>query len=339
MTVKYYVGLDIHMRRTSICILNANGKTVKTQNVRGRMDKVLKVLRRIKGPWSAALEASCGYGVWNDALRKLGADVTVAHPAKIAAIARSKTKNDRNDAELLARMLMLDMLPTVHVPSVEVRAWRELITHRESLVKKRTRLKQQIRALLRGQGITAPKSLWAKKTRPWFRELPLAQRAHRAKLDSQLRQLDLIEEELRYATRELNAIAAGHPAVMLLRTIPGVGPRTAESVAAWIDQPERFRNSKCVSAYFGLVPCQDASGSRNRLGHITRNGPSHVRRLLTEAVWQGIRRSPKICAYYERIRRDDPERRKIAVVATMHYLVRVMHGMLRSGELWREDAA
>ena len=78
---------------------------------------------------------------------------------------------------------------------------------------------------------------------------------------------------------------------------------------------------------------------RNHLGHITREGPSVVRGLLTEASWQGIRRSPTIRAYFERIQQDNPDRKKIALTATGHYLIRVMYAMLRTGETWREAAA
>ena len=92
----------------------------------------------------------------------------------------------------------------------------------------------------------------------------------------------------------------------------------------FIDDPHRFSHSKRVGAYFGLVPSQDQSGDRNHIGRITRQGPAVVRHLLTEATWQAIRRSPTVKAYCERIARGDKDRRKTAVVATAHYLARVM---------------
>jgi transposase len=87
------------------------------------------------------------------------------------------------------------------------------------------------------------------------------------------------------------------------------------------------------------VPCQDQSGNRNRLGHITREGAPVVRQLLAEAAWQALRRSPTVRAYFERVRRDDAQRTKIALVATAHYLVRVMWAMLRRGTVWQETPA
>ena len=118
-----------------------------------------------------------------------------------------------------------------------------------------------------------------------------------------------------------------------------MGVRTAEAVAAFVDDPDRFPTAKAVGRYFGLVPCQDQSGDRNRLGHITREGPAVVRQLLAEAAWQARRRSPTVRAYFERAQRGDPQRKKIALVATAHYLVRVMWAMLKRGTLWQEGRA
>jgi transposase len=114
--------------------------------------------------------------------------------------------------------------------------------------------------------------------------------------------------------------------------------RTAETMAAYIDDPKRFRRSAQVAAYFGLIPCQDASAGTNRFGHITRQGPGTARKYLVEAAWQGVYRSPTIRAYFQRILRGKKERRKIALVATAHYLLRCMHAMLTRGQSWREAA-
>jgi transposase len=89
-----------------------------------------------------------------------------------------------------------------------------------------------------------------------------------------------------------------------------------------------------VGRYFGLVPSQDQSGDKNRLGHITREGAPVVRQLVAEASWQAIRRSPTVRALFERAQRGDPQRKKIALVATAHYVVRVMWAMLKHGTVW-----
>jgi transposase len=166
----------------------------------------------------------------------------------------------------------------------------------------------------------------------------LPTRADALRRDQALEDLAHATVQVRRAEQELKRMADGHPGVAVLRSIPGVGPRTAEAVVAYLDDPRRFDRSKQVGCYFGLIPCQDASADRNRLGHITRQGPATVRKLLTEAAWQGIRRSPTIRAFFERVRRDDPGRQKIALVATAHYLARVMFALLRDNDTWREAA-
>lgn len=115
-----------------------------------------------------------------------------------------------------------------------------------------------------------------------------------------------------------------------------MGARTAEAVAAFVDDPQRFSGAKAVGRYFGLVPSQDQSGDRDRLGHITREGAPVVRQLVAEAAWQAIRRSPTVRAFFEHVRRGEPQRKKIALVATAHYLVRVMWAMLKRGTSWQE---
>ena len=96
----------------------------------------------------------------------------------------------------------------------------------------------------------------------------------------------------------------------------------------------RFRRNKSVGCYFGLVPCEDTS-VKIRLGHITKDGPGLVRWLVTEAAWMAIRQDPTVKAFFERVMKGDPNRKKIALIATAHHLLRVMHAMLRDHKPWQ----
>ena len=107
---------------------------------------------------------------------------------------------------------------------------------------------------------------------------------------------------------------------------------------AYIDVPDRFGRTKRIGSYFGLIPCQDQSAGKNHLGHITKQGPATVRRLLVEASWFAVKKSPTVRSYFERIVGGDPDRKKIAIVGVAHYLTRVSLAMLKSGECWREAA-
>jgi transposase len=330
-----YVGLDAHWRQSTICVLDHRRRKIMSQNVQGPWSKVLEELEKIRKPFEVCFEASTGYGYLFERLQRLARRVVVAHPGQLRLIFRSKRKNDRVDAEKLAKLLFLNEVPPVHVPREDVRAWRRMIGHRRKLVASRIRSKNAIRALLRSQGIEAPKGLWTHKGMAWLRSASLPTELDELQRDILCEQIESLTRMIQRAHKLLNSIARRHPGVQLLKTIPGVGVRTAEAVVAHIDDATRFHRIKAIGRYFGLVPSQDASGPANRLGHITREGPSIVRYLVTEAAWQGIRRSQRLRAFYERILRDDAGRRKIALVATAHHMLRIMLAMLQTGELWR----
>jgi transposase len=336
----FYVGLDIHAKQITVCVLDDDGKVHQRCQVR-QVDQMLRLLEGLPGPCQACYEASTGYGMYFECLSKVAQRVVVAHPGLLRLIFRSKQKNDRRDAEKLAKLLYVGQVPAVHVPSADVRVWREIINFRRRLIEKRTRAKNGLRGLLRSLGIQAPPKagLWSNKGKAWLRQLEFASPMHAMKRDLLVGEIESFSAQLRRVEAELARYSAGSVAVQILRSIPGVGPRTAEAVAAFIDNPHRFPNSKRIGAYFGLVPSQDQSGSRNRLGHITREGSATVRKLLVEAVWQASRRSPTVRAYLERVQRGEKDRRKIAIVATSHYLVRVMWSMLKNGTLWQETVA
>jgi transposase len=335
-----YVGLDIHSKRIAICVLSETGQIVRRAQVR-TIDEMMRILEALPDRFEVCYEASCGYGHYHDLLSPIAARVLVAHPGRLRLIFRSKDKNDRKDAERLAKLLYLGEAPAVHVPTSEVRTWRELITCRGQVIAKRTRAKNAVRALLRGAGVVPPRqpALWTKEGLGWLRRLDLPTSSQQLRRDLLLEEIEALSRQVRRIEQQLNHQAGRSPAVAQLRSIPGVGARTAEAVAAFIDDPRRFPNAKAVGRYFGLVPSQDQSGDRNRLGHITREGAPVVRQLVAEATWQALRRSPTVRAYFERTQRSDPQRKKIALVATAHYLVRAMWAMLKRGTVWEEDVA
>ena len=264
--------------------------------------------------------------------------VVVAHPGQLRLIFRAKHKKDRIDARKLAKLLYLDEVPAAYVPHEEVQSWRELIEHRRHRMDRQTICKNAIRSLRRSHGRIAPKGLGTKKGLAWLRQEEMPTAAARLKRDLLLDELADAKRRVRTVTKVLDESGERHPGVLLRRTIPGVGIRTAETVAAYMDKVERFTRSKQVGASFGFVPGQDASAGVNRLGHSTRQGPATARKYLVEAAWQGVYRSPTIRAYFERIQHGRPERRKSALVATAPYLLRCMHAMLVHHQPWHEAA-
>lgn len=336
------VGLDVHFRKSSLCILDDNGKMLRELQVQGHWDQMVAELGRIKEPFQICYEASLGYGHLYEQIGKLAkAEKTVvAHPGQLRMIFRSKKKHDRVDAQKIAKLLYLDQVPRVYVPGQEVRSWRGLIEWRQKLLAKGVMVKNQIRSLLKGCGIVPLKgpTLWTKKGIAWLLEQTFPTSCEALRRDMLTDELALHHQRMHRVEEALATIAAGHPGMAVLQSIPGVGPRTAEAFLAYVDDPKRFGCSRDVGSYFGLVPCQDASGDKNRLGHITKEGPATVRKLLTEAAWQGTQRSERIKAHFTKIGGGDPSRRKIALVATARWLGAVMLAMLKTGECWRQES-
>jgi transposase len=126
--------------------------------------------------------------------------------------------------------------------------------------------------------------------------------------------------------------------VRLLRTIPGVGPRTAEVVVAYLDEPRRFKNSRQVSSYAGLVPRRFQSGQMDRQGRIHKRGPRILRGALVEAAWIMLRHNPWARALYERLRAGQKTRSKKAIVAVARKLLVRCWVMLLRKEPWKELA-
>jgi transposase len=332
------VGIDAHDRLYVMCILDENGRQVKEHTVKGTAGDVAAYLKGLDLPLKVCYEASLGYGVLYDTLKPVASEVKVAHPAHLRAVWAGKKKNDRIDARKLATVLFLDRVPEIHVPSLDAREWRVLIEHRRKLIDKRTAVKNGLRALLRGQGITAPRGsrLWFRAGLAWLRAVEFKSPLTALRRDQLMTELECLCTTVKQAEKMLDSLACKHPGVALLRTIPGVGPRTAEAVVAYVDDPHRFASTRRVASYFGLVPCLDQSAGSVRYGHITREGPATVRKLLTQSSWRAIACSPTLKAFFERVKGGKKDRTGIALIATAHHLAKVMAAMLKSGEEWRE---
>lgn len=331
-----YVGLDCHARFYMIAVLEEGRGEARTRKVEGSMDHLVQVLRQEAAgrPLAICYEAGVSYGALYDRLCRVAQRVVVADPRSLRMIWASKRKNDRVDASKLAKLLALDAVPSVHVPPLEVRSWRRMICHRKKVVQQRSAIKSQLRMLARGCGLEAPAKPWSRAGRDAWVQLAWPSEGDRFVCENLLLELDSLEDRVRRATRQLDRIGRRSPAVQLLQTIPGIGPRNAEALAAWIDQPQRFARNRQISTYLGLVPRQDQSGSTNRLGHITRDGPGLVRGLLIEAAWTAVRCDATYRALFQRISQGKKDRRKIAIVAVANKLARTALAMLQTGEVY-----
>jgi transposase len=330
------IGLDYHVLLSVIHVLDEHGKTVLRKSIRGTMNILFEELSKIKHSFRICYEASTGYGTVYDGLSRLkhAKQVIVAHPGKTRLIFRCKKKTDRIDAKKLATLLFLEEIPQVYVPEVNVRSWRTMINHRNHLANDRKSFKNSIRSFLRHRGIQAPKSLWSKAGMTWLKDISFEISMDAVQRDTLIVRLETTIEMIKRVEQELKKISDKHPGVKLLMTIPGVGIRTAEAVMAYIDDPKRFSRTRSIGDYFGIVPELDASAGNYRYGHITKEGPSVVRKMITEAAWQGIRRCKELRERFKQYMHRDKQRKRKAIVAVGHFMLRAMLAMLKRNEEW-----
>lgn len=327
-----YVGMDVHRESTTFCLYDPSaevGRAYRTFTRPTTPEGIIGVLAPLKGRCQVAFEVGTQAQWIAGMVRPLAAEVQVANPSRMPWLFRDGHKNDRLDARKLATLLRLRELPQVHLPSADVSAWRALINHRRTLVKRRTAIKNQVHAILRAFGKRCPhKSCWTRVGRVWLRSLTFDE-ARGWMIETLLDELDRVSRTVVNLERQLDAIAKTQRRVALLQTIPGIGPRTAEAIVAYTDDPRRFSNCKQFTSYFGMTPTEDSSGAVRRYGHISKRGPSVVRWLLVEAAHQVIMRCPPLRAFFDRVHRGKKDRYKKAIVATGRKVLSIAYGMMR----------
>ena len=274
------------------------------------------------------MEAS-GQGRWFERLlAELQMELWVGDAAEIRAKRVRKQKTDRQDAQLILRLLLEDRFPKIWVPSWENRDVRQLLWHRHRMVQARTRIMNQLQAVALNEGLRCKKRLWRKHGREQLESFRLAPWASRRRRDL-LELLDRLNPTIAELSQAIEQEVEKCPAAKRLMTHPGVGALTALGFVLIIGKAERFQCGKQIASYLGLVPLEDSSGNRRRLGHITKQGSSMLRFLLVEAAQVTVRSLPEWRSKYLHLmmRRG----RKTAKVAMARRLAVRLYWMWRKG--------
>jgi transposase len=184
-----------------------------------------------------------------------------------------------------------DRFPKIWVPSPENRDLRQLLWHRHRMVQMRTRIMNQLQALAMNEGKRWKSKLWSIKGRTELEKLALAPWASRRRQEL-LELLDRLNPSIEELTAAVEHEANQRPEASRLMTHPGVGPITALAYVLIIGTPERFDCGKQIGTYVGMIPSEDSSGDKQRLGHISKQGNSLLRYLLVEAAQAATRINP-----------------------------------------------
>jgi len=230
-----------------------------------------------------------GYSRWFERLlAELGFELWIGDPAEIKAKRVRKPKTDKEDARLLLKLMLEDRFPKIWVPSPENRDLRQLLWHRHRLVQMRTRIMNQLQALAMNEGRRWKKKLWSEQGRAELAKLGLAPWASRRRKEL-LELLDRLNPSIEELTAAAEREARKRPDVLRLMTHPGVGALTALAYVLMLGTPERFHRGKQIGTYVGMVPSEDSSARKQRLGHITKEGNCLLRFLLVEAAQAAVR--------------------------------------------------
>lgn len=326
------VGLDMGDRFSNYCLLNEEGDVVEE----GRIQSTEAALRRhFEGEPRMRIALECGtHSPWvSRLLTGLGHQVIVANARKIRAITASESKNDRNDAEKLARFAAHDprLLSPVEHRSPERQVDLNLIHARSTLVRARTMIVNALRGLVKSAGGRLPacstESLPARAADAIPPELATV-------ATPLVEQIALLNAQIGGMDKQIEKLAAKYPEIGLLRTAPGVGPIVAAAYVLTLDRPDAASN-RSAGAFLGLRPGQSQSGDSDPQRRISKTGNSCLRSLLVQSAQYILGRfgpDSELRRWGLKLGASGGKRgKKRAIVAVARKLAVILHSMWRSG--------
>ena len=335
--MEYFAGLDVSMKETRICVVDREGNVVLEVTAASFPETIAGALGKAPDCQRVVLETGRMAPMLYHGLDALGVPVTCIESRQAYQALKSLAthKTDRNDARGLAHLARTGFFKPVHVKSLAAHAVRALIIARKKLVGQRVTLENQIRGLAVVFGIQLPRGL-----SPAFAAQVIDGSQGVAGLTTAIAGLLAARNAVLAAIiaidRDMKRLARASGACRRLMTIPGVGQLTALAFVAAMDEPERFRRSRDVGAYLGLVPRRYQSGEIDYSGSISKCGDRRIRTLLYEAANVMLTRYRGKLALKDwalAIGRRSTMRK--ARIALARRLAIIMHAMLRHGTEFR----
>ena len=331
--MEYFAGLDVSLEKTHVCVLDRTGTVVFERAVVSSPGAILSALNEAPSCERVVFETGRMAPMLYHGLADLGVPVVCieSRQAYQALKTLATHKTDRNDARGLAQLARTGFFKPVHVKSLPAHAVRALIMARKKLVGQRVTLENQIRGLAVVFGARLPRGL-----SPAFVEQVITMSVGIAGLSAAMRGLvaarDAVLGAIAAIDADMKRLVRASEACRRLMTIPGVGPLTALAFTAAIDDPTRFRRSRDLGPYLGLVPRRYQSGEIDYTGSISKVGDRRVRTLLYEAANVMLTRYKgelKLKDWAFAIAKRSNMRK--ARIALARRLAIIMHAMLRHG--------
>jgi transposase len=324
-----HVGIDLDKRSSQIAVLTEDGEVVQ-QRLANEVAGLERFFGQLPPHTPIAIEASGTWWWLVDLLERLGHAPILSNPKQTKAIAAARLKNDRVDAERLALLLRGDLLPTVWIPSADLREARELVRHRIQLVWLRGVIRNRLQAMLARRNLhpTSGKSWLTQRGQRELHRLPLTETPNRIREDCAVL-LPTLDAQIRRLDAELVARWGPDPRVQRLMTIPGIGPFIAIVLVLELGDIQRFAHAKQVASYVGLTPRVRASAGRVRAGHISKEGNRLLRWVLVLAATQAIRRPGPLRPWFHAVKKR--RGKKVARVALARRLAEIVF------HVWKQE--
>jgi transposase len=282
--MQYYVGLDVSLKQTSICVVNQAGSVVREGVVDSDPEAIAAFVRsNAPGVVRIGLETGpTATWLWTE-LRRLGLPMICIDARHAKAVLKMQiNKSDRNDAAGIARIMQTGWFKEVRVKDLDSHSLRALLASRALLVKIKRDLENQVRGLLKNFGLVigrAKLNVFTVRAEELIESRPELMAAVKPLLDAR----NAIEQQVDDLNRKVMRLARDDAQVRRFMTAPGVGPITALCFLATIDDPTRFKRSRSVGAYVGLTTRRYASGETDWTGRISKWGDKMLRSYLTHA--------------------------------------------------------
>ncbi len=320
------IGCDLHSRYQVIAMVETDTGEMVTRRLEHESGEARAFYTTLPKPSLIGMEAT-GYTQWFERLvAELGHELWVGDPAEIRARAVRRQKTDTRDAEHLLDLLLTKRFPRVWVPTPEERDVRQLLKHRNKLVRMQTSVRNQLHFLAMSQGVCRKQKLWSARGRAELEGLSLGPWASQRRKEL-LELLDGLGPRIAELDQAVKTEAERRPEAVELMKHKGVGPVTALAFVLTVGPVERFANSRKLVSYLGLNPGEDSSGGHQRLGHISKQGNEMLRWLLVEAGHGAAQFDPELRRKYQRLvfRRG----RNVAKVALARHLTVRLYWTLR----------
>lgn len=316
MNAIYYIGLDIHKKTIAYCIKRIDGTLVDQGTVAAERKALSRWLSNLPGPWSGAMEATLFTGWVYDYLKPHALELKVAHPEMLKAITAAKKKNDRADAEKIADLLRVNLLPECYMAPVELRELRRILRYRNMIVRTAVKMKNKMSGLLMEVGATYDKKrLHGKK---YFtnllervEDIPDSVKNLLTLSRSGFEMFNAIQKQLVGALRDNDLI---RERVKRLMTIRGVGEVMALTWVLEIAEPDRFSSARQAISYCGLCSAQHESAGKEQRGPISKKRNKHLQTMLVEAAKIAPLWNEQLATLHEKeLARGDRNRATLAV--------------------------